>query len=103
MYFIGWTADYPDPDSFLRVGLAERWTRWQHEGYARLVEQARRSADQRARMDLYRQADRILIDEAALIPLIYARNHLLVKPWVKKYPTSSIKDWFWKDVVIEPH
>jgi len=103
MYFGGWAADYPDPDSFLRVGLAERWTRWRHDGYARLVEQARRSADQRARLDSYRQADRIVIEEALIMPLTYARTHWLLKPWVKKYPTSPIRVWFWKDVIIEPH
>jgi ABC-type oligopeptide transport system substrate-binding subunit/class 3 adenylate cyclase len=103
MYFTGWTADYPDPDNFLRVGLAERWTRWRHDGYAGLVEQARRSADQRARLDLYRQADRILIEEAVIMPLTYPRSHRLLKPWVKKLQTSPIRDWFWRDVIIEPH
>jgi ABC-type oligopeptide transport system substrate-binding subunit/class 3 adenylate cyclase len=103
VFFTGWAADYPDPDSFLRCGLTERWTRWRHESYARLVEQARRSADQRARLDLYQQADRIVIEEALMMPLTYLRAHQLVKPWVKKYPTSSIAAWFWKDVVIEPH
>jgi ABC-type oligopeptide transport system substrate-binding subunit len=103
VYIGGWAADYPDPDSFLRVGLAERWTGWRHDGYALLVEQARRSADQRARMEMYRQADRIVIEEALIMPLTYARTHRLLKPWVKKYPTSPIRDWFWKDVIIEPH
>ena len=38
-----------------------------------------------------------------IMPLIYGRWHLLVKPWVRKFPTSAIKLWFWKDVIIEPH
>ena len=53
-------------------------------------------------MKLYGQADRILVEEAALLPLFYYRSHLLVKSWVTRYPTSAIKEWFWKDVVIEP-
>ena len=73
VFFGGWAADYPDPDSFLRVGLAERWTGRRHEGYARLVEQARRSTDQRARLDLHRQADRIVIEEALIMPLHVSR------------------------------
>jgi hypothetical protein len=27
--------------------------------------------------------------------------HMLIKPWVKRYPTTAIKNpGFWKDVVI---
>jgi oligopeptide transport system substrate-binding protein len=103
LYRFGWIADYPDPDNFLRIGLAERWTRWHHDGYAQLVEQARHTTVQRERLKLYAQADRILIEEAVILPLLYRRKHLFVKPWMKKYPTSAIRDWFWKDVVIEPH
>ena len=44
-----------------------------------------------------------LVEEAAIVPLGYVRLHLLVKPWVKRFPTSAMKQWFWKDVVIEPH
>lgn len=54
-------------------------------------------------MNLYGQADRILAEEAAIVPLTYERMHLLVKPWVRRYPTSPIKYWFWKNVIIEPH
>ena len=103
MFLLGWIADYPDPDSFLRISTFLHWTRWQNETYDRLVEEARRIMDQGERMRLYGQADRILIEEAAILPLYYLRSHLLVKPWVKKYPTSAIKWWFWKDVIIEPH
>jgi hypothetical protein len=37
------------------------------------------------------------------MPLLYQRLHLLVKPWVSKYPASAIRAHFWKDVIIEPH
>ncbi len=99
----GWLADYPDPDNFLRASSVRRHTRWQNEAYDRLVEEARRVTDQGERMKLYRQADRILVEEAPIMPLIYGRLNMLVKPWVRKYPTSALTGWFWKDVVIEPH
>jgi ABC-type oligopeptide transport system substrate-binding subunit len=99
----GWVADYPDPDNFLRVGLPSEEIGWRNETYIRLVEQARRVADQAERMRLYGQADRILVQDAALMPLIYRRFQMLIKPWVKKYPTSANRNSFWKDVFIEPH
>jgi ABC-type transport system substrate-binding protein len=59
--------------------------------------------DQRERIKMYQEADRILVEEAPVIPLTHWRLKLLVKPWVRKCPTSAIKWWFWKDVIIEPH
>ncbi len=98
-----WLADYADPDSFLRTSPVRRYTQWRNEAYDRFVEQAGRSRDHGERMKLYGQADRILVEEAAIMPLVYGRTQLLVKPWVSKLPTTPIKAWFWKDVVIEPH
>jgi ABC-type oligopeptide transport system substrate-binding subunit/DNA-binding SARP family transcriptional activator len=102
--FLGaWYADYPDPDNFLRVCDAVRWTHWQSDAYRELVEGARRVVDHQERMEMYHQADRVLVEEAVIMPFAYWRSHLLVKPWVKGFPVSPIKWWFWKDVVIAPH
>ena len=98
-----WQADYPDPDDFLRVGLQGVGTGWQCEAYDRLVEKARRVMDQGERMKLYRQAGRILVEQAPVLPWCHVRWSLLVKPWVKRYPVSAMWQWFWKDVIIEPH
>jgi ABC-type oligopeptide transport system substrate-binding subunit len=103
VYVLNWVADFPDPDNVLRANTFRRSTRWRNESYERLLEEARRVMDQEDRMNLYRQADQILVEEAPLIPLTYDRMHLLVKPWVSKYPTSGIRWWFWKDVIMEPH
>jgi oligopeptide transport system substrate-binding protein len=98
----GWIADYPDPDNFLRVASAvEAFV--VNEAYDELVQRARRLTDQEERMKLYRAADKMLIEQALVVPLTYDRWHVLVKPWVSGYPTSPIRRTFWKDVVIEPH
>jgi ABC-type oligopeptide transport system substrate-binding subunit len=98
-----WFADYPDPDNFLRTAWIRRQVRWQNTAYESLVAQAQRATDQGERIDLYRHADKILIEEAAIMPYLYEREHLLVKPWVSRYPMSPMNQWFWKDVIIEPH
>jgi oligopeptide transport system substrate-binding protein len=96
--WMGWIADYPDPDSFLRVALGLH-SAWRNETYDGLVEQARRVTDQAKRMNLYREADRILVEEVPIVPLSYERLPLLVKPWVRRFA-----GWMaWKDVIIEPH
>ena len=100
---ICWRADYPDPDNFLRAALGMYRGGMPRQPYEELLETARHTTDQPERMRLYRQADRMVVEEALIVPLTYGDTHYLVKPWVKRYPLSSIGPPFWKDVVIEPH
>jgi oligopeptide transport system substrate-binding protein len=97
-----WLADYPDPDSFLRVCI-RRWNRWRNEVYDGLVAAARGAMDQEKRLKLYRQADRILVEEAPVVPLNYGCWHWLQKPWVRKLATSPMAVWHYKDTILDPH
>lgn len=103
VYLSGWLADYPDPDYFLRVSPHLERTGWHSEAYQRLVTQARTVHDEKRRTQMYRVADRLLTEEAAIMPLAYGRSHLLLKRWLSDYPVSPNRQWFWKDVIIEPH
>lgn len=98
-----WFGDYPDPDDFLGASQLRSWTGWQEQAFVDLLEETRNINNQSKRLALYMQADKMLAESAAIIPLTYDRQHLLIKPWVKRYPTSPLYTWFWKDVVIEPH
>lgn len=104
LFRMGWAADYPDPDNFLRKGAhAREWLGWHNEAYEALMERARHSTSQTERLELYRQADKILVEEAIIAPMLYSQGHIMLKPWVRKHPTSAVNWHFWKDVVIEPH
>ncbi len=102
LYIMGWSADFADPDNFLRTGLRQQKTGWKNETFDRLVnQQAKQTIDQKERIKLYRQAEKILIEEAVIFPLTHRKMHLLVKPWVRKFPISPVRWWFPKDIVIE--
>jgi ABC-type oligopeptide transport system substrate-binding subunit/class 3 adenylate cyclase/ABC-type transporter Mla MlaB component len=98
-----WQADYPDPDNFMRTSIIHLETSFRNDVYNKLIETARYTPDQGERMRLYRQADKMLMEEAIIVPLSYIPNHILVKPWVKKFPISSFRWLYGKDVIIEPH
>jgi oligopeptide transport system substrate-binding protein len=102
IFFIGWSADYPDPDCFLKVGIRSLLPYWQNANYNQLLYKAQRTFKQDDRMDLYQAADMILIEDAVVMPIVYVKSHQLCKPWVK-LPAGGSDFWSFKDVIIEPH
>jgi oligopeptide transport system substrate-binding protein len=104
LFICGWAADYPDPDNFLRVGAPETMPAcWNSLAYQELIERAGSATSQAERLKLYQKADRMIIEEAVVMPLTCGRQQLLVKPWVARYPVSGFGGVLWKDVIIETH
>jgi ABC-type oligopeptide transport system substrate-binding subunit len=102
----GWIADYPDPDTFLRavfhsVEGAEK-IGWTDPRFDELVEQAARTADPRARDELYATADHMLVAEhAVIVPLAYGQNPVLLKKSVRSFPGAGTYLRPMKNVVVD--
>ncbi|NIM94557.1 MAG: AAA family ATPase [Anaerolineales bacterium] len=106
VYYAGWNADYPDPDNFLGVGFRQHYPSWRDDKYDQLLEEAQGTIDQEDRIRLYQEADKILIEEAVIMPIAYDKWHRLCKPWVKLPAVEAPLLWYEdiiKDVIIEPH
>ena len=89
MFTAGWIMDYPDPEDILDILFYSKSrqnnTRYSNAEVDALLLQARTERDVATRMALYQQAEQIILDEAAWIPLYYGRDHVVVKPYVKNY------------------
>jgi oligopeptide transport system substrate-binding protein len=103
LHLWGWSTDYPDPDNYLRVWVSREVIGWRNTTYEWLIDEATMATNQDERVRLYAQADSILVEEAPALALSYDRMHLLVKPWVSRYPVSPTGTFFWEEVVITPH
>lgn len=96
IYVHGWVADYPDPDNFMRQASCYEFLRkrgWRDAHYSELVEAAARTTDRARRLALYRQADRHLVAEQALVaPLDYGVKsvRVLAQPWVQGVRVSPL-------------
>ncbi len=99
---MGWNAGSPDPDYFLRVGVRSLLPHWRNDKYSRLLKEAQHTLDQGDRIRLYQEADKILIEDAVVMPIAYNKEHFLSKPWVKLRGGGTGLRSF-KDVIIEPH
>ncbi|MBI2853063.1 MAG: peptide ABC transporter substrate-binding protein [Chloroflexi bacterium] len=88
MWELGWVADYPDPQNFLDILFHSKSVNNQ-TGYSnpevdQLLEQARTEADEAKRLDLYRQAEDLIIKDAPWILTWHeAERYRLIKPKVK--------------------
>jgi ABC-type oligopeptide transport system substrate-binding subunit len=102
LYFGGWNADYADPDNFMRIGL-QSISNWTNDSFNRLVAQANLLQDQHERMQLYRQAEEILVTEAPIIPLFYGKGEWLIKPWVTNWRPLEFGQMYTHHVTVEPH
>jgi oligopeptide transport system substrate-binding protein len=100
----GWIADYPDPDTFLRVCLDPDGTAgWITAEHRRLLDAAAGTTDQAHRLSLYAQIEHLLSDQAVVIPLAYEDWHMLLKPWVHGFRVPAIKHpGFWQDIRVGP-
>lgn len=91
----GWCADYPDPENFLEVlfqtGSAQNRSYYSSPEFDALVEQARSEADASARLETFRQAEQVLLDDSPAIFLSYSGPAFLtMKPYVAGYRPAAI-------------
>jgi len=103
LFFLGWLADFPDPASFLQANYVLGQSHWQNPEFDTLVEAGRRALELEQRMELYRNADRILMQDAVVLPLFYGQLCELTHPWVHELAGSSIYSPHWKDTTLMPH
>ena len=94
MYRLGWFVDYPDPDSFMSLftgASGNNYTGWTHADYDQFVQNAAVMANGKKRQTLYDRAQRILLEDDAVIAPLYGSNKLiLTKPWVKGLSINSL-------------
>ncbi|MBL4669522.1 MAG: ABC transporter substrate-binding protein [Flavobacteriales bacterium] len=99
----GWIADYPDPENFLNQFYGNNVPkelstkayinsmRYQSPKFDSLFDIALREVDQAKRFELYRQADQVASDEAAVMPIFYDENTRLIQVYVKNFPSNAME------------
>ena len=101
---LGWCADYPDENNWVHEvfnsNAGANRLRWDGDewGFNQLTEQAQAETDPAKRKELYKQAEKILVDEAAaMAPIYYYTTVTVTKPWLQRdFPAlggPNIKDW----------
>jgi oligopeptide transport system substrate-binding protein len=90
----GWCADYPDPENFADV-LFHSNANQNNGGYSNtdldaLLEAARIEQDVTERIEMYQQAEQMLVEDAAALFTVHWLSYELVKPYVQGYVLTPI-------------
>ena len=106
IYLSGWIADFPDSQNFLDL-LFHSASGQNRGGYANpqvdaLLEAARGEMDAERRTELYREAERLVIEDAPWVPLTHSISHTLAKPHVQGYGSSSAMYAWLCDISLAP-
>jgi oligopeptide transport system substrate-binding protein len=94
LFSTGWCADYPDPENFadalFHSEAQQNLGHYANPELDALLEAARVERDVDTRIQMYQQAEQIIVDDAAAIFLDHGLNFVLVKPYVKGYVLTPI-------------
>lgn len=87
MYVLSWIADYPDPQNFLEVlfhsSSPNNYSAYVNPEVDRLLEEAAVEQNSARRLELYREAERLVVADAAVIPVTHGVIFSLTKPHVR--------------------
>ncbi len=100
----GWTGDYNDPNTFLEInmtGNAQNNSGYTNKDYDALIVQANKTRDQKKRMALFKKAEEILLEDAAVVPVFEFTNAYLLHTDVKGWHANLLSAHPLKYVYLE--
>jgi ABC-type oligopeptide transport system substrate-binding subunit len=104
----GWLADYPDPQDFLSLSWSTHGA--YNHGYVSvpavdaLCAQADASSDQTVRISLYQQAEQLLVNQGAAIPLYQVTATYIVRSHVvgwRMAPAGQTPLGMWQQIYLQ--
>jgi peptide/nickel transport system substrate-binding protein/oligopeptide transport system substrate-binding protein len=96
IFLYAWYADVPDPDNFLTKLFHSKSPR-NFFGYANpivdeLLAGARAAGDIQRRVELYRKAEQLILDDAPIIPVFHRAYERLFQPYVRSVEVNGLGD-----------
>jgi oligopeptide transport system substrate-binding protein len=94
LFHDAWIGDYPDPYTFMQIfytGNGNNHCGYSNPKFDQLIDAAGQEADNGRRYRLFEQAEQLLDNDAAFLPLYYYATRHLVKPYLRGWQ-SNIMD-----------
>ena len=102
-----WIGDFMDPVTFLSMwttGNGNNNTNWGNPKFDALIEQAARTGDPKARLDILHQAEDLFLSEAPVVLVYWYTNTYLIQPSVQNWNPLALGNHNYKyiDLKSEP-
>ncbi|MGZ5247132.1 MAG: ABC transporter substrate-binding protein, partial [Flavitalea sp.] len=90
-----WIADYPEAENYLSVFYGKNpappnYTRYNNPEFDRLYELALITNEEDKRIELYQQMDRIILEDAPVVPLWYDEVIRLADPGLQNFEPNGL-------------
>ena len=99
-----WIGDYVDATNFLNMfitGGGNNRTGWSNPRFDELLKESETMVDQHERYAVLQQAEKILLDEAPIVPIYYYTQIRLISPSVKGWDTNILDQHTFKYVYLD--
>ena len=99
----GWGPDYSDPYTYLELfksDCAYNYSNYANSSVDKLLEDSKKETDAKKRMDLLNSAEKMLLDDGALVPLQLRQQHYLINDKITGmnfFFCSINTDWTYAD------
>lgn len=106
----GWIADYPDPENFLSLfysgNIKENSAevnafRFRNAKYDALFEKALKELDDEKRNELLTKCDQMIIDEAAVMPIMTDDFMIMINARMRDFKTNSMENLDFSTIFIK--
>jgi dipeptide transport system substrate-binding protein len=109
MGMLGWTGDNGDPDNFMGVLLScgsarpggQNIAKWCNQDFTKLLDEARQTADQAKRTELYMKAQEIFHEEAPWFPIAHSVVYMPMSKKVVGYKIHPFGTHIFEGVDIQ--
>jgi ABC-type transport system substrate-binding protein len=96
VFLYAWFADVPDPDNFLTKLFHSKsprnYARYHNPVVDELLATARTTPDPQRRVELYRRAEQVIVDDAVIVPIWHYNYERLFQPWVRSVEVNGLGD-----------
>lgn len=106
LFRASWIGDYPDAENYValfysKYGAPPNYTFYKNEKYDRLYEQAISSTNSDVAREIYHQLEKMIIEDAPVIPLFYDQITRFTHKRVKNLPNNAMNLLILKNVKLE--
>ncbi|MBZ0255476.1 ABC transporter substrate-binding protein [bacterium] len=105
---LAWMGDYPDPENYLALMWGKNFTpkgtnysRYLNPEFDRLFEEGMRLTDEKKRVELYQQAEKIAYEDAPILFLYFGKRYRLMQPFVRGYVYNAQERDILSDVWLD--